>query len=138
MTARSKIEEKIRERYAHLSPTFIPDRYIQAKIRWPANSKINLLSDPSKVIEILARYGFIADEESDSGKQLTHSSEESVNFILKAGLGPTFISFWCRDDSEDLQPYNTIFHALDLIHKIDRDIQRLDIDEDEDPLWKDL
>jgi len=136
MTARSKIEEKIRERYSHLSPTFIPDRYIQAKIRWPANSKINLLYDPSQVIEVLLRYGFVPDTEGDSDKQYTHVSEKKVDFVLKAGLGPTFISFWCRDDSEELQPYNTIFLALDIIHKIDRDIARLNPDDQQDQITK--
>ena len=125
------IERESREKYPHLHVRFHPDRCMQAKIHID-KVKASLLSQtPQALIDILRSENFVPEEfkhhlpQCDSTRDNpqfvlvnTELKKIGYRFVMKATFGPSFISFWFRNESDAARLDLPIFYALEILNKL--------------------
>lgn len=131
----SLIDTEMAQKYSHLYPHFIPDYCLQAKIR-VANQGVSLIKHtPPALLRILESQRFVPDSfehyRSDSpgladSQQYVLDNKEieriGFRFVMKATIGPSFISFWFRNTS-DAQRFDVpVLYALEIINTLSMQI----------------
>lgn len=130
-TMLSTVNDAIQHRYSHLNAHFYPDYCMQVKIQLSPGYNALRRGSPDALLDILRSESFFADEDSgsqshrdthSSTRQYTLNNREAThagcNFILKAALGPTFISFWFRNTSTAGDIDTPVLRALNILDRI--------------------
>lgn len=132
------IEHESQHKYPHLHVRFHPDRYMQAKIN--VDTKAGLLQKGAsrKLAEILKSEKFFLEEFSHHLPQcdskldapqyvLINKELERIGyqFVMKASIGPGFISFWFRNESDSPRLDLPVFYALEILNKLHDKIQHI-------------
>ena len=119
-----RIWDEIRNNYAHLNVAFLPDVYMQAKIRLAA-PRASLLNQPSNtLVDILQSEGFQPDDQGAEGGSRQYvlnqryREKDGCRFVLKAAFGPSFISFWFRNESPETRLDLPLIYALEILNRI--------------------
>lgn len=126
------IHHAINHRYAHLDAQFIPDFCMQVKLRLATAGRSLLKSTPQTLIDILSEEDLLQEVSSSAGanKQFAlngiSSAGSQYDFVLKAALGPGFISFWFRNQSNNLD--KPLMQALDIIDRIYQRLEQLNLE----------
>lgn len=132
------IESESRAKYAHLSPKFYPDHWMQAKISINDAGSSLLHNTPKKYIDILrsekftpesfAHFNENSPNEKDGQQYVLENLELKsigVTFVMKATFGPNFISVWFRNDSTNPRMDLPIFYGLEILNRIHHKIDAL-------------
>ncbi|MFT3930267.1 MAG: hypothetical protein QM709_08225 [Spongiibacteraceae bacterium] len=130
------IEHESQSKYPHLHVRFHPNRYMQAKIN--VDTKTGLLQKGAsrKLAEILKSEKFFLEEFSHHLPQcdskldapqyvLINKELERIGyqFVMKASIGSSFISFWFRNESDSPRMDLPVFYALEILNKLHDKIQ---------------
>lgn len=135
------IERESQTKYPHLHVRFYPNRCMQAKVA--IKGAHLLLSDdtPQVLIDILSSERFVLEHfthrlpHCNGGKdkkQYVLQNRElktiGYQFVMKATFGPSFISFWFRNESNSERIDLPVFYALEILnkisHKVDEAVRR--------------
>ncbi|MEE8059997.1 MAG: hypothetical protein V3T17_19525, partial [Pseudomonadales bacterium] len=133
------IKRESRYKYPHLNPCFYPDHCMQAKINIKTAGHSLLHPTPDIYINILKSENFFPEffkhrlPQCDSSKDchkyvLINKEMEKIGykFVMKATFGPSFISIWFRNESENERIDLPVFYALEILNKISDKINHID------------
>lgn len=129
------IHHSLQYHYPHLQAQFIPDFCMQVKLSLPRVKQSLLKTTPQAVINILREQGIQPEHASHQATPShltnqfllgrTHPAQNAGAFVLKAALGPNFISFWFRNQSGADNLDKPLLAALEIIDRISQRISEL-------------
>ena len=134
-----RLKAELQSKYEHLHPRFYPDSIcMQAKISISVLPGQSLLIDPGLYADVLQHENFQAEYfkhrlPNKSGVKdsqqfvLNNEAISSIGhrFVLKATFGPSFISFWFRNESTDDRLDIPLCYALEIINKLHDRLNRV-------------
>lgn len=125
------IQEEAALKYPHLHVRFFPHRCLQAKIRIKTRRSCLMADPPAVLLRILESMRFRPEQFEHYRKQqpavrdaqqfvLENKEIEKIGyrFVMKATIGPSFISFWFRNQSDAERLDLPVFYALEILNKL--------------------
>lgn len=134
------IETEASVKYPHLHVRFFPHRCMQARIRINSKRSCLMADPPAVLLRLLESMRFYPEHFEHYRKQqpaardaqqfvLENKEIEKIGyrFVMKATIGPSFLSFWFRNESDSERIDLPVFYALEILNKLAQHIREAEL-----------